>query len=356
MRSRRFVLSCVVVLLLGGVSYVAAQGPFSAQILAALRAYGFASPGVLTTSSLTTTSLTAGTLTITPPATGTFGFWSRSAGAVIAPATASDTLTGTAGLLSVKSGNTPQEVRVAGGSGGSTYVFVKHDGTSGFFASALGNGYYGTYGGSPMILMTGGVNRWIVAAGGSLIANADATYSIGSAGANRPLDLFLSNSLTVGTTPSASGAVRLPKGASINWYGSAASDEHGTLGGSVDLVNNTPTSVFEVAVPDGAMVGGSISYCIEVSNNAPNYQSHCGVATYSAVNKAASYTTDIREAATLESASLSTGTLTDAWTIVTGTNKITITLNANSNLAATITKERIYYTVSNNSPRVVTPL
>jgi len=104
--------------------------------------------------------------------------------------------------------------------------------------------------------------------------------------------------------------------------------------GTKTLTDATPTGIFELAFTTGQYIGGTINYTVKVTDGT-DYQTHSGVVTFAAVNKGGTLTATITESATLESTAASSGTLTDAWTIVTGTNKVTITLDANTSLTPT---------------------
>jgi len=117
------------------------------------------------------------------------------------------------------------------------------------------------------------------------------------------------------------------------------------------LTNNSAIGVFEVALTAGSSCGGSMAYNIECTNGT-DYQVRSGVVVWAAVNKGGVYTSNI--GSTGEQSALSTGTLANTWTIVTGTNKITITLNANSSLTPTVLK--VWGFINNNSGRAITLL
>jgi hypothetical protein len=121
----------------------------------------------------------------------------------------------------------------------------------------------------------------------------------------------------------------------------------------LNLVDATSTSLFEVALPTLAMAGGTIEYTISAADGT-DMQSMSGVVAYSAVNKGGSYTTQITENASNQSKAVSAGTLTGAWTILNGTNKITIQLNADSSLTPTLFK--LYYRLHNGSTTTITQL
>ena len=123
---------------------------------------------------------------------------------------------------------------------------------------------------------------------------------------------------------------------------------------SKTLADATPTGIFKVSIPASGYAGGSISYNVQTTD-ATDFQSHQGFVSFSAVNKAGVLTTDIVESATLEVNSNSASAQTDAWSIVSGTNEITITVNVDTTLV-TPTSMIIYYTVILNSQQPIQPL
>jgi hypothetical protein len=118
-----------------------------------------------------------------------------------------------------------------------------------------------------------------------------------------------------------------------------------------DLTNNTVTSMFDVALGTLLGTGGVIKGTTFVSNGT-DIQSRSFVWRYSAVNKGGVYTTEI--AVVSEAISTSSGTLAATWTIVTGTNKITLKINSNSSL--TPTTQWVHYTIETFSDQAITLL
>ncbi len=104
-------------------------------------------------------------------------------------------------------------------------------------------------------------------------------------------------------------------------------------GGATTITDNTATSLFTIALASGAFCGGTIRYSILVTNGT-DHQVRTGMMTFSAVDKAGVLTSAIDEAAG-QSIAVSAGTLTDAWTILDGSNAITIRLTADSSLTPT---------------------
>lgn len=102
------------------------------------------------------------------------------------------------------------------------------------------------------------------------------------------------------------------------------------------------TALFDVACAAAAMIGGVFVFTVEASDGT-DHQSLSGVVSYSAVNKAGTHTCTITQLSTVEAKAVSSGTLTLAWTCVTGTNKVTVKLQPTGSLTETI--ERITFTV-----------
>lgn len=119
------------------------------------------------------------------------------------------------------------------------------------------------------------------------------------------------------------------------------------------LTNNSANSIFEIALPSGAMTGGTITATI-IATDGTELQSHSDVVTYAAVNKAGVYTTQITTDPTHDANAASAGTIAPAWTITTGANKITVQVDPASSL--TTTDVRIYFQVDNNDGNVLTVL
>jgi hypothetical protein len=108
------------------------------------------------------------------------------------------------------------------------------------------------------------------------------------------------------------------------------------------IVDGSATSLFEVAIAQGAMAGGLMGFTVEASDGT-DHQALSGLVSYSAVNKAGTLTLTITQLSTVEAKAVSSGTLTLAWTFVTGTGKGTVKLQPTGSL--TETTYRITYTV-----------
>jgi hypothetical protein len=118
-----------------------------------------------------------------------------------------------------------------------------------------------------------------------------------------------------------------------------------------NLTNSSANSLFEVELSTLGGIGGSIEYSIYASNGT-DIQQYTGNIKYTAVNKGGVYTTSIVD--TGSTFSCSAGTLTTAWTITPGTNKVTIAVTPTSSL--TNTTYKIRYTITNLSNTLITQL
>jgi len=120
----------------------------------------------------------------------------------------------------------------------------------------------------------------------------------------------------------------------------------------VDAGNN---DLFEVALAANEMCGGHVDFTI-IASDGTDVQSYTGTAIYAVVDKASTLS-PAAPAGIVESiatSALSAGTLTTAWSIVDGANKITIRLVPTSSLVPTTMKIR--YTIHNGSTNVITQL
>lgn len=108
------------------------------------------------------------------------------------------------------------------------------------------------------------------------------------------------------------------------------------------IVDGSATSLFEVAVTAGQMVGGTFSFLIRASD-ATDHQAIAGYASYAAVNKAGTTTRTVTYDAANEAKAVSAGTLTLSFTATDDTNKTTIKLQPTGSL--TETTYTIEYTI-----------
>lgn len=123
--------------------------------------------------------------------------------------------------------------------------------------------------------------------------------------------------------------------------------------GCVKNLTDAATNLFDVTLNAGEMAGGAIVWTI-IASNGTDHQSYSGIATYAVVNKAGTYTTQITHNTANDSKAVSSGTLTAAWTVLNGTNKVTIRVTPTGSLTETI--YQILYSVHSNSPQSITIL
>jgi hypothetical protein len=190
-------------------------------------------------------------------------------------------------------------------------------------------------------------------AGNNLSINAGSATSAATdkAGGN----LVLKPGLSTGTGSGYVAVQRLERSATTGTADNALYDGL-IIAPPKHLANNTATGVFDVALPAGSSAGGHCNYVIECTNGT-DYHSSAGIMHWAAVNKGGVYTMTIGHtlaASGLEVDADSSGTLADAWTMVSGTNKVTPTLNANSTLTPTVLK--VWMTIFNNSSKAITLL
>lgn len=108
------------------------------------------------------------------------------------------------------------------------------------------------------------------------------------------------------------------------------------------IVDGSATSLVDVACASGATCGGYLSYNV-LASDGTDFQSLSGLVTYAAVNKAGTLTLTITEVSANQAKAVSSGTLTLAWTFVTGSSKGTIKLTPTGSL--TETTYTVVYTI-----------
>lgn len=123
--------------------------------------------------------------------------------------------------------------------------------------------------------------------------------------------------------------------------------------GLVKPLTDAATNLFEVTLNAGEMAGGAIIWTI-VATDGTNHQAYTGMTTYAVVNKAGVYTSTITQDAANDAKAVSSGTLTAAWSVLTGTNKVTIRVTPTGSL--TETTYRILYSIHSNSPQSISVL
>ncbi len=159
------------------------------------------------------------------------------------------------------------------------------------------------------------------------------------------------------------GSVRIQTAtpvASGSGFGSQV-DRFVVRGGPISLTSGAAAVVDDVQLPTLAMTGGKIIWTI-ICTDGTDMQSVSGEVVFSAVNKGGTYTTDIETVSSVTPSdaitpvvgwakAVSSGTLTTAWTVVTGTNKIQVKVTSTTSLTATSFK--LYATITNNSEQAL---
>jgi len=122
------------------------------------------------------------------------------------------------------------------------------------------------------------------------------------------------------------------------------------LGGKRILTNNSATAVLNATAASGSTVAGIIHYSVIVTNGT-DYQVESGQVHYTGVNKAGTVTSTVTETAA-STQTLSTGTLTSAWTIGTA-NPVVVSVNANSSLTPSTGYPLLTFWVENLADQAV---
>lgn len=104
--------------------------------------------------------------------------------------------------------------------------------------------------------------------------------------------------------------------------------------GTKTIVDGSATALFDVALPNNSFCGGSILATIYASD-ATDFQAMQVTVNYASVDKAGTKTLTITDLSTTDAKAVSSGTLTLAWTIVTGTGKCTVKLQPTGSLTET---------------------
>lgn len=106
------------------------------------------------------------------------------------------------------------------------------------------------------------------------------------------------------------------------------------LNGAPKTISDSATDLFTVACASGAMSGGFIDFLVRASNGT-DHQALAGRAAYSCVNKAGTHTGTITYTTAPEAKAVSSGTLTLAFAITTGTNLMTVSITGTGSLTET---------------------
>jgi hypothetical protein len=146
----------------------------------------------------------------------------------------------------------------------------------------------------------------------------------------------------------AGGAIQLDAGAAVS-----DANAVGRVYIGEKTLTNALTNLFDVAMPAGAMFGAVLEWAIQATDGT-DMQAFSGVTTFASVNKAAAFTDVVTTLAGIQAKAVSTGTLTATFSVVDGTNKITLALTPATSLTATT--YRISYKLTNHSRQTVTVL
>lgn len=113
---------------------------------------------------------------------------------------------------------------------------------------------------------------------------------------------------------------------------------------AVSLTDASANTIFSLTLISGARKGGTIKWECSCTDGT-EHQLRTGITTFAAVNKGGVYTTDVDEIG--GSIALSAGTLTGTWSILTGTNEISLQFTPTSSL--TPTSLTLSYSLEGNS-------
>src|SRR3990167_5544972 len=120
-------------------------------------------------------------------------------------------------------------------------------------------------------------------------------------------------------------------------------------GKKVSLIDASANNIFEIPLLSTGMVGGTIHW-VAIASDGTDHQTRTGITTFAAVDKAGTLTSDLDEIG--GSVAVSTGTFTGTWSIVDGTNKITLAFTPTSSL--TPTTLTLNWTLNNETGSVIT--
>ena len=120
-----------------------------------------------------------------------------------------------------------------------------------------------------------------------------------------------------------------------------------------NLTNTNAIGLFDVSLPTLAMAGGIVDYTI-IASDGTDMHSITGRVIYDVVNKGGVYTSQLTPTLNTVATSNVGGTNVPVFTIVTGTNKFTVTVTDTDSL--TPTTLQIRYTIHNNSGSTITQL
>jgi hypothetical protein len=148
-------------------------------------------------------------------------------------------------------------------------------------------------------------------------------------------DLIIQPGASTGTGKSVTRIKRMGVG-TTGTTANTASDAI-VIAGRKDLVDATPTPVFEIAVASNSTAACIVMYKIHCFDGT-NLQSESGVLTVVACNKAGTVTSGIAHSSGvggLEIGLVTSGTMTDDFTTTNGTGKVTVNFDIYTSLSAT---------------------
>lgn len=180
-----------------------------------------------------------------------------------------------------------------------------------------------------VILSTGKERNWVA-------VNRRVTDSawFGTTNNSEQAPLALSNEYIEAVNAAGTGTVNLIK-ADANDSVHLASGRGMFFNNPKTIVDGSATSLYDVACPANSAVGGAFFYQV-IASDGTDFQTISGMVTYGAVNKAGTLTLTITEVAGNQAKAVSAGTLTLAWTFVTGASKGTIKLTPTGSLTETL--------------------
>lgn len=100
------------------------------------------------------------------------------------------------------------------------------------------------------------------------------------------------------------------------------------------IVDGSATSLFDISCTASTMSGGFVDFLVRASDGT-DFQAIAGRAAFACVNKAATITGTVTYTTAPEAKIVSSGTLTLAFTIVAGTNKMTVKVQPTGSLTET---------------------
>jgi len=127
------------------------------------------------------------------------------------------------------------------------------------------------------------------------------------------------------------------------------------FGGSVTLTDSVATKVLTVALTSGQRAGGVVTYTIDATDGT-DYQQISGTVTFGALDKAGTLTAGTPvEAGTMHVESAALTDMTDAWTIVDGTNLFELHLDANPGFASSSLVVRFEVSLNSGAATISIP-